>query len=169
MHPGTRNSCYCAFYDPQGKPIHQKVLLLIRDYRESYIRVAKKQLGIIPTADDIRHGKILNFRDYFENLKAYDNFPKKKLIIHYNDLVNDFSEMTEILNFFKIPYDLDGFDLEYHRQQSIDIYDTQHKSYSKDNIYNFTFHQEQVDPEVIKAIDEFVDANYKDLADKYLR
>ncbi|MGK7887016.1 MAG: hypothetical protein AB4057_20605 [Crocosphaera sp.] len=168
--PGPRSSCYCAFYDHDGKPIHKKVLLLLRDYHESYIRVAKrKQNGVVPTAEEIRNGKIFNFKDYFENLKAYDQYSGTKMIVRYHNLVKDFSEITKILDFFGFSYDLSNFDIEEHRQKSINLYDTQHKSYSKDNLYNFTFHQSQVDPEVNKAIDEFVDANYKNLADKYLR
>lgn len=168
-HSDYRNSCFCAFYDLEGKPIHKKVLLLIRDYRESYIRVAKRRQGNAPTASEIRKGKIFNFRNYFENLKAYDKFSGKKMIGYYDNLVKNFSEMTRILDFFNFSYDLTDFDLEYHRQKSILLYDQEHKSYTQENLYNFKFHQSQVDPEVNKAIDEFVDANYKDLAGKYLR
>ena len=168
LYPGTRDSCYCAFYNYQGEPIHDRMLLLVRDYRESFIRVWKHQRGTVPTAEEIRSGKILNFRDYFENLKAYDKFPKKKLIVRYKDLIEDFSEIEEILRFFGIDYDLENFDLEYHRQKSIQMYDKIHTAYSKDNVKNFTFHQDEVGDDVILAIDQFVDCNYRWLVKKYL-
>ena len=36
--PGPADSCYCSFYDQAGKPLHSKVVLLVRDYHESYVR-----------------------------------------------------------------------------------------------------------------------------------
>ena len=167
---GPRNSCFCAFYNQKGKPLHNKVLLLLRDYHESYIRHSNNKNRAFPTAEEIRNGKrLFKFKNYFDNLKAYDQFSGKKTIVYYHNLVKDFTEVTKILDFFGFSYDLTNFDLEYHRQQSLQIYDIQHKSYSKNNLYDFTFHQAQVDPEVNKALDEFVEANYKDLADRYLR
>ncbi|MEM9540264.1 MAG: hypothetical protein AAGA60_12285 [Cyanobacteria bacterium P01_E01_bin.42] len=167
---GPKGSCFCAFYDPKGKPLHNKVLLLLRDYHEAYLRQSNHKTRPMPTAEEIRQGKrVFKFRNYFENLRAYDKFSGKKTIVYYRDLIEDFSEITKILDFFGFTYDLTDFDLEYHRQKSIQIYDNQHKSYSKDDLYNFTFHRDRVASEVNKALDEFVDANYKDLADRYLR
>lgn len=112
---------------------------------------------------------MFKFTHYFENLRAYDRFSGTKLMIRYEKLIKDFSQMTRILDFFGITYDITDFDLEEHRQKSIQIYDNQHKSYSKDNLYNFKFHQEAVESEVLEALDEFVNANYKDIADRYFR
>ncbi|NER36904.1 MAG: hypothetical protein F6J93_23530 [Oscillatoria sp. SIO1A7] len=162
------DSCSCPFYDEGGKPIHRKVLLLLRDYRESFLRVALAQEDKVPTAEEIRNGKIFHFRNYFENLKAYDEFSGQKMVVYYPDIISDLSAIRKILDFFEFSYDLTGFDLEYHRQRSIQIYDDQHKSYSKENLYDFSFHQDRVDPEVIEAIEKFVDDNYRDLVDRYL-
>ncbi|MEM9540265.1 MAG: hypothetical protein AAGA60_12290 [Cyanobacteria bacterium P01_E01_bin.42] len=162
------DSCYCPFYNEQGKPLHNKVLLLLRDYRESFLRIAKIKKQGIPTAEEIRNGQVFHFDNYFQNLKAYDEFAGKKMLIYYPDLISDFSSITKILDFLDFSYDLSDFDLEYHRQQSIGIYDKQHKSYSKDNLYDFNFHRNEVDSEIVEAIDEFVNDNYRDLVDRYL-
>ena len=163
------DSCYCAFYDEQGKPLHRKVVLLLRDYREAFLRVAKVKDKGIPTPEEIRKGNVFHFRNYFQNLKTFDEFSGEKLLVYYPDLISDFSGVTKILDFLEFSYDLSDFDLEEHRQKSIQIYDEQHKSYSKDNIYDFTFHQNQVDPQILEAIEEFVDDNYRDLVNRYLR
>ncbi|MGK7887019.1 MAG: hypothetical protein AB4057_20620 [Crocosphaera sp.] len=163
------DSCYCPFYNSDGKPLHQKVVLIIRDYRESFLRMTKNKQDTTPTAEQIKDGDIFHFRDYFNNLKAYDEFQGEKLLVYYPNLVSDFSEMLKILEFLGLSYDLNNFDLEYHRQQSLDLYDIQHKSYTKDNLYDFTFHQSQVKADVVQAIDDFVDKNYRDLAQKYLQ
>lgn len=162
-------SCYCTFYDKEGKPLHRKVVLIIRDYRESFLRIAKSQQDFIPTSQEIRDGKVFHFRDYFENLKAYDEFQGEKLLVYYHNLISDFTEVIKILDFFEFTYDLTNFDLEYHYQQSLELYNRQHKSYTKNNPYHFTFHQSQVDDGIIEAIDDFVDQNYQYLAKIYLK
>lgn len=162
------DECHCPFYDQQGKPLHKKIVLLLRDYRESFIRITKAKEIEIPAPEEIRNGNVFHFRDYFENLKAYDQFSGKKLLVRYPDLISDFSEVTKILDFFELPYELKKFDLEHHRQQSFQIYDNQHKSYTKDNPYDFNFHQNGVDSETIQAIEDFATKNYGDLVKRYL-
>ncbi len=162
------DTCACSFYDKAGNPLHSKVVLLLRDYRESFIRVGRGRKEGMPTVEDIKQGEMFNFRNYFDNLRAYDQFNGEKLLIHYHDLVQDFSQVIKILDFFNLNYDLEGFDLEYHRQKSIQIYDTQHKSYTKKSVMDFSYHQNSVDSAVLDALDVFVDQNYPDLRTKYL-
>ncbi len=161
------DSCACSFYDDAGKPLHSKVVLLLRDYRESFIRVGRGRKKGMPTVADIKQGKIFNFRNYFDNLQAYDQFTEKKLLVRYHDLIQDFSQVIKILDFLNLKYNLEGFDLEYHRQKSIQIYDKQHKSYTKKSVMDFSYHQNSVDAEVLDALDYFVDQNYQDLRAKY--
>ena len=161
-------SCACSFYDDAGNPLHSKVVLLLRDYRESFIRVGRGRKKGIPTVEYIKQGEIFNFRNYFDNLRAYDQFDGEKLLIYYHNLIQDFSQVIKILDFFNLSYDLEGFDLEYHRQKSIQIYDEQHKSYTKKSLMDFSYHQNSVDSEFIEALDYFVDQNYPDLRTKYL-
>ena len=163
------NSIACRFYDEQGQPIHNKVVLLLRDYRESFLRVAKGRGKGVPTVEDIQNENIFNFKNYFENLKAYDKFRGPKLLIWYHDLIDDFSQITKILDFLGLYYDLEDFDLEYHRRKSVEIYDGQHQSYTKRNLQDFQYHQNNVDLQVLEALDAFVDKNYRNLATKYLR
>ena len=160
-------SCACSFYDERGNPLHHKVVLLLRDYRESFIRVAKGWKGGIPPAEEIEKGNVLNFKNYFENLKAYDRFTGKKLLIRYHDLIKDFNQVIKILDFFGFNYNLEGFDLKHHRQKSLQIYNTQHKSYTKNNLMDFSYHQNSVDLAILDALDRFVDRHYQDLLTKY--
>ena len=164
---GGHDSCHCPFYDSDGKPIHNKVILLIRDYRETFIRMTKSQQGTVPSPEEIRSGQVFHFRDYFENLKAFDEFMGDKLLVYYGDLISDFSEVKRVLDFLDLSYDLSTFDIDYHQQQSLELYDIQHKSYTKDNLYDLYFHRNQVSPEVVEAIDDFANNNYKDIVNKY--
>ena len=162
-----RQSCDCAFYDDDGKPVHNKVVLLLRDYRESFVRVA--HVRKVPLdAEAIAAGRVFNFRDYFENLRGYDEFHGEKIIVRYEDLVNDFGEVTRILDFLELPYDLEDFDLEHHRRRSIEIYDDDHESLTKDRLTDFAYHRRKLSPASLEALDRFVDQNYRGLATKYL-
>jgi hypothetical protein len=162
------DSCFCPFYDDHGKPLHQKVVLVLRDYRESFLRAAKGKNITNLKAEKIRNGDVFDFNQYFENLKAYDEFSGQKLLVYYPEIVSDMSGVTRILDFLELPYDLSTFDLDYHRQKSIGIYDTQHKSHTQNNLYDFKFHQNDSDPEIIEAIEDFFTKKYGDLIEKYL-
>lgn len=173
---GKIDGCFCPFYDEKEKPLHNKIVLLLRDYRETFLRVAKTQLTVhnktFPSPDEIRNGQVFNMRGYFKNLRAYDQFPGEKMLIRYPDLISDFSTVIKILDFFGLPYDLQEvkeFDIEYHRQRSIGIYDSRHTSYSKNNLYNFKYHRKSENQEVIDAIRDFANHNYPYLVKHYLR
>ncbi len=68
------NSCFCAFYDDEGQPLHNKMVLLLRDYRESFLRVSKSKEQMV-SPENIRQGNVFNYRNYFENIRAYHNLP----------------------------------------------------------------------------------------------
>ena len=90
-----------------GKYLFKRVLILIRNYKESFVRC------------DRSHRKM---KRYFKNLMYFEEYPKEKLLIYYEDLVTDFSAMCRILDFMKIPYDLSNFDVDSHRKQSFNRY-----------------------------------------------
>ena len=166
---GEPDSCECSFYDEEEQPLHKKVVLLLRDYRESFIRITKAMEIHIPSEDEIEAGHVFHFRNYFENLRAYDQFHGKKLLIWYPDLIGDFSTVLKILDFLDLSYDLENFDLEYHRQKSLELYDQQHKSYTKENLYDFSYHKNGVNANIVEALDAFVNRHYQDLVARYLR
>ncbi len=156
-------------YDENGQVIHQRVALLLRNYKESFLRMSKSRKNYRLQADAMRLGKVCNFRNFFENLQAVDEFAGEKLLVRYEDLIVDLSEIVRILNFFGLKYNLTGFDVNQHRLNSLGIYDSQHKSYTKYNLANLDWHQKQVDPEILEALDDFVDNNYREIAYRYLR
>ena len=163
------DSTFCAFYGSSGESLHERVVLLLRDYRESFLRASKSWRGYQPSPEAIRRGEVFKFNRYFENLAAFDAFTGEKRLVRYSELIGDFSQVIGILDFLELNYNAADFDVESHRQRSLKIYDRQHKSFTKRNLHDFTWHQHQAERGVLEALDAFVDDNYRDLADRYLR
>lgn len=168
------NSCTCRFYDENGDPMHENVVLILRNYRETFIRSKRNVLDNDGKAPGklirrINEGEVKSFKHYFENIRAYDSFQGSKLLIRYEDLVKDFSVMEEILDFLSISHNTKNFDLAEHREKSIGIYDSQHKSFTKRNVKDFKFHQKFADPGIIKALDKMVKRDHGDIFQKYLK
>lgn len=167
------SSMFCPYFHPQTKEVlHNKVLMIIRNYKECFHRhhpfIMNKPIG--------------KYDVFFNNLKAFDEFPadteydrvggKKKLLVYYEDLVKDFGEMEKILKLFQIDYDLSNFDLEEHRQKSLNIYDAHHKqsggASTKDDVTDTTWHSRQQPEEQRKKMDATMRWWNKKLFDKYL-
>jgi hypothetical protein len=161
------DSCWCQFYNEEGFPLHDKVALLLRDYRESFLRVSKAREIKLSVAM-IQNGKVFNFRNYFENIRAFHEFPKEKILIRYEDLITDKSLIKKIMEFFNMSFNMDNFDIDIYRKKSIEIYDKQHKSYTKEDVSQVSYHQDRTDQDILDALDEFVDKYYKDISDIYL-
>jgi hypothetical protein len=162
------DSTACRFYGSDGRPLHSRVVLLLRDYRESFLRVSKSRHQYQLSASAIRNDKVFNFRHYFENLRAFDEFTGDKILVRYDHLVSDFTEVVRILDFLRMPYNLSGFDVEEHRAASLNIYNSQHQSFTVEDLYNFEWHQCRADTEVLEELDYFVRRHYRELAVKYL-
>lgn len=161
------NSTDCAFFNEEGRPIHQRVVLLLRDYRESFLRLARAKPWYELSADRIKRGRVFNFRNYFDNLKAYDRFAGKKLLIRYHEVVIDLEKVRTILDFLDLPCDIRGFDIDHHRERSLKLFNGQHVSYTKSDLTNFSWHQKDVDGDVLAALDEFVMHKYPKLMARY--
>ena len=146
----------CNFYDEEGRQVFSKMVLLLRDYRESYVRAAKMDKS--------------RMSEYVSNLKAYHNFAGDKILVRYEDLIKDFSEMEKILDFIKIKRSSKKFDLECHRKKSIAKYDKTNKSYTKDNVLDFSYHAKTLDQKQIDEIDMYMEEiTPKDVYNEYLR
>jgi hypothetical protein len=164
---GGPNSNECVFYGEHGRPLHYRVVMLLRDYRESFVRLAKTRSNYTIRVEKIDRGEVFNFRNYFDNLRAYDEFEGKKLLVRYHDLVADFDHISAILDFLDLPRNVTDFDTEYHRRKSLKLFDDQHVSYTKADLTNFTWHQQSVDRESMEALDRFVAREYPGLKKKY--
>jgi len=146
----------CNFYDEKGRQIFSKMVFLLRNYRESYVRAARldKQMMKI----------------YLYNLKTYHNFAGDKILVRYEDLIKDFSEMERILNFVKVDYDLDEYDMEFHRKKSIGMYDRTNGAMTKNNVLDFSFHSKTLDNKSIEEIDMYIkNRTPEDIYNKYLK
>lgn len=163
------NSTECAFFGDDGRPLHYRVVLLLRDYRESFVRLAKTKPDYRATVENISKGRIFNFRNYFDNLRAYDDFEGNKLLIRYQNLVVDFDRVRTILAFLDLPREINGFDVEYHRSKSLELFDGEHLSYTKADLRNFRWHQESVDRDVLAALDRLLADEYPDLLRRYFQ
>ena len=146
----------CNFYDGRGRQVFSKMVLLLRDYRESYVRAAKLDKT--------------KMRKYLCNIKAYHNFVGDKIFIRYEDLIKDFSEMIRILNFLKIDCNFDEFDLKYHKKRSINMYDKTNGSVTKNNVLDFNHHARTLSDKEIEEIDAYIkNRTPVDIYDKYLK
>ena len=157
----TPHSTYCSFYGERGNPIYPRMILIIRNYKEIYVRECRKKVGCM--------------NKYFSNLQAYDSFGGDKLLVYYEDLVSDFSWMEKILKFLRIDYDLKNFDLDSHVKNSIKRYNKgskgrHDKSQTKNNLTNFTFHSDSsMTREERLEMDNQIRKRYGGLFDLYLR
>jgi len=131
--------------------------------------VSKSRDGYRLSPEAIREDRVFNFRHYFNNIRAFDEFPGEKILVRYEDLVLDFTEVSRILDFFELSYDLSKFDIEEHRVRSVEIYDDQHRSFTKSALKELRWHQSRADPAVLRELDDIVERHYADLARRYLK
>ncbi len=167
------DSCFCRFQDKTGNPLHERVVLLLRDYKETFVRSKRFAFDERGMAAEwlirrLKAGKVKSFRHFFENVRAFDAFDGPKLLVKYEDLVSDFKTMLSILDFLEIPHNCDGFDLEEHRARSIGIYDKQHRSFTKKDVQNFSFHRDHVDPGFLELLERTARRDHPDIYGKYL-
>lgn len=110
---------------------NRRLILVIRSHYESFARTGlRRPEGMI---------------GYLGNIKVFDACRQDKLLVYYEDLVKDFREITRILDFIGIEYDLDSFDLDYHRQKSFETYNKNPgDTKTRDDLYNFSFHSRDI-------------------------
>ena len=114
-------TCDCRFYEEaryprfvrellwrtpyRFTPIFPRMVLLLRDYHDNAVR------------ENWRPAR------YAANVLAYEAFEGEKLVLYYEDIKDDFSQVERLLDFIGVsrdrPYDLDEL-----REQSITWYDT---------------------------------------------
>lgn len=145
---------------------NDKVVLLMRNYRESYLR---------HSCDDIASALELlknDHDDLYQNLYFFDLFPEdRKLLIYYEDLILE-PEVTfrKLLNF--LGEDLASIDsymasFEEHQRRMITLYDKVQngaRSKGKDLLY----HTKLIPQKVIKEMDQHVKTHHPLLWKKYL-
>ena len=115
------NDCDCAFYKEsqlpkfirQGlslvgyrfHPIFSRMVLVIRDYKANAVRSE------------------WTLSRYMVNVQAYDQFQGEKCVLYYEDMQADVRAVGPVLDLMGVDHNIDSFDVEFHRQQSLKLYD----------------------------------------------
>lgn len=113
--PGRTN-----LYNHYNIPRYSKIILLLRDPREIFVRAFDKSLD-----------RILS---YCWNINAYDRFKGEKLYIYYDDLITNTKAFESIFDVLGIADTFDETKIEIIRKESIDWYDTHQSEKGKGSI-----------------------------------
>lgn len=141
----TRNGshdCWRVLFDGQNAPLFNKLILVLRDFRECYLGEA------FPNLDHLE--------SYAENIKAFHSFPGEKVLVAYEDMIGNFSEVSRILDFIGVPHDNQTFDMEFHQRQSILIYHRRRFSHTRNNLFDFRYHARNASSETVKEVETHV-------------
>lgn len=145
-------------------PRSSKIILLLRNYRESFTRDANgNSIGAL---------KNLKFSNcYFKQLDFFDSFPEEnKLLVYYERLITEpESVFEEILVFLgedqsNLNEFLDNF--EDHKKRSIGAYQKVHYSASKGE--DLLYHTRRLPQGIIDQMDQYVKETYQYFWEKYL-
>lgn len=126
-HPGAPRGPFAALFAPDGSTPYRKVLLLLRDPAETYVRAYDRN----PAA----------MRCYTRNIKLFDAFRGEKLMVTYDDLVSGDEGLRKIFAFLGIADSFDAAKLAETRQDAVAWYDKNQPSGS----------QTRGDPKLLKA------------------
>jgi len=140
-----------------------KLILIVRDYKELYFRKAKKQY----------HGNSVAYlANYFELLELFDLWQEdRKLLVYYEDIISEPEEVfSQLLTFLEDSFDyLFPFieQIKWHKERCLALYNypghceslgRQDFSYTKD-----------VPPKVLKKIEQEIKSKRPNLFTKYLK
>jgi|GEM_PF-2138410 len=173
IHAHTPNSIIWRGYE------QDKLILIIRDYKESILRMFDNFL-FIKMAIGKRHNDVI-FNDlppyyavitwYFENLEYFEQFKGEKLLLYYEELLlQPESVYKNILSFLGAS---DQFfadfmhDLEFHKETCLNFYNS-YRFGSKTHGKDFKFHSKKLKQEELTEFDKLVQNNYPSLWEKYL-
>ncbi|MBF0406660.1 MAG: hypothetical protein HQM10_04855 [Candidatus Riflebacteria bacterium] len=147
--------CWRPLLDSKGFPLFKKMVLLLRDFRECCLDESNTEIDLLEV--------------YAGNLRAYDKFSGEKILIYYENMVKNFSEVSRVLDFLGISHNPGEFDLEFHRRKSIMVYHRRRFSYTRNDLFNFHFHSDKASPEAVANIESRITSLLeKELREKYL-
>ncbi len=155
---------------------HDKVILILRDYRECLLRSNIEswlEFGDVERFLEER-GTFTPPHWYIDNLKEYDLFQGNKLLVYYEDLLaHPDVEIPRISNFLNFnAREVEAFlaNLDEHKQSSISLYTSGgHASETKGDTKKASYHADMhVSPEQKEAFDSYYIQKYPSLFEKYL-
>lgn len=152
-----------------------KLILIIRDYKEAIPRHHKEAPGIdFPTLKERFIGEMRGLPnekcDYIKAIQHFDTWPGPKLLLYYEDLISasellvleiahllelDQSRVTEFIK-----------DINHHKQNSVQCYHT--KSWTQGREEQLKFHQQQLPAELLNFAKQYIQTNFPNIYDKYL-
>ena len=157
---------------------YRKVLFLVRDYKECIVRhhgINNIRENYNTLQDFLNNDNIKQpVSCYIENIRAFDNLKKDKLIIYYEDLISNPSKyLQQIGEFLEIKKSkLDKFleDIDYHKSNSIKLYTLGgHSSETTGKVTKLNYHRNKMTQKEIFEFDAFFRDKSKDLYNKYLK
>lgn len=126
-----------TMYNFHNIPKYSKIILLLRDPREVFVRAFEKNTD-----------RLLS---YCWNINAYDRFKGNKLLIYYDDLITQDMSFKDIFDFLGMPNLFDESQIALVRKESIDWYDTHQTkgkgSITKGDSEKLIFHQHSLSNE----------------------
>jgi len=148
----------------------KKLILVLRDYKECFVRhcIGKNF-----------ETRIERLKSYVDNLYLYDSFDGEKLILHYEDFVlNTKEQMQTFLNFLKVKNDWESVNVDYHRNVSLNLYESGGLSHIGKQTRgspsitrgrsDFQFHQKRLCDETKKNLEDWFTLNHNSIYKKYL-
>ena len=154
---------------------YQKVVLLVRDYRECILRHHQKIWSAYADPITLLMDEGLEQPPlwYIRNLQAFDKFQNDKLLLYYEDLVQEpGSTLSQLASFLVLDSSRTAAflqNIKTHQSASVKAYEGGgHKSeslYSKDLNYHA---KTKLTPDQVRAFDRFYFSRYPEIANKYL-
>lgn len=154
---------------------YKKVILIIRNYKECIIRHQgiNRIREYEHTSEFLKDSSLVHPPEwYINNIQKFDKFKGKKILVYYEDLVEEPEKsITDIATFLglknkKLATLLD--ESEVHKKRSIELYNKNQQSFTSGNIDKLQHHSEMLTIEERKQFDDFFELNYRELFKKYL-
>ncbi|MEO9476656.1 MAG: sulfotransferase domain-containing protein [Cyclobacteriaceae bacterium] len=155
---------------------YDKMILVLRDYRECMLRhLDALWLHHQNVEDFLNEQNVISKPSwYVDNIKAFEDFPRQKLLLYYEDLVDNPSEYVKELGQFlgveelKILHFLK--ELPKKQQESEASYNKTHGAHTAGKKSKHSFHSKKLlSSEQAKNFDRYFATNYPEIWEKYLK
>ena len=144
-HVGPPIGPFAPLFAADGSCSYTKVLLLLRDPAESFVRAFDKN--------------VLNMKQYCRNIALFDSFRGEKLVVTYDDLVSNDESLRTIFDFLGISAAFDQAKLDWIRKDGVEWYNRNQPSGS----------QTRGDPQLLKAHQSALTADERQMLHIFLK
>ena len=155
-HAGPPRGPFAPLFAPDGSSPYRKVVLLLRDPAETFVRAYEKN----PVA----------MLCYVRNIRLFDAFRGEKLLVTYDDLVSGDEGLRKIFAFLGITDSFDASKLAAIRQDAVAWYDRNQPSGSqtRGDPKLLKSHQNALTPQEKRLLRDFLNRELGSLSDAYL-